>query len=103
LLLIDEYIPESKEIDLDYLKESKNYHMKKFPDALYFGECLRDNNGKLIRQGKGIMKYANSRVFEGEWLDDYRHGRGYERYVNGNVYLGEFQHGKAHGKGKYIW
>ncbi|CDW80329.1 UNKNOWN [Stylonychia lemnae] len=101
--ILDEYKPESKEIDLDDLKNSHNFMIRKFPDALYFGECVRTQNGKNQRQGKGVMKYSNGRLYEGEWENDQRHGRGYERYPNSNIYQGEFQYGKAHGKGRYQW
>lgn len=89
---LDEYIPESNEIDLEALKTSQVFKKKRYVDAVYFGE---HNNGR--REGKGVMKYKSGRVYEGEWLNDLRHGRGYERYENGNVYLGQFETGKAHG------
>jgi hypothetical protein len=43
-------------------------------------------NGK--RNGKGVMRYGNSRQYEGEWEEDLRCGRGFERYPNGNTYYG---------------
>jgi hypothetical protein len=82
---IDEYIPESNEIDVESLKLGQNFRKKRYVDAVFFGELI---NGK--RNGKGIMKYKSGRVYEGEWLNDLRHGRGYERYENGNIYLGSF-------------
>lgn len=75
--------------------------VRRFPDAYFIGECVKSQNSKTLRQGKGIMKYQNGRLFEGEWENDQRHGRGYERYPNANIYQGEFQYGKAHGKGRY--
>ena len=85
--ILDTYKPESKEIDLDELRNSNHFFLKKFPDALFFGECVKaQGSGKLQRHGKGVMKYHNTRVFEGEWENDQRHGRGYERYPNGNIY-----------------
>ncbi|CDW89395.1 UNKNOWN [Stylonychia lemnae] len=101
--ILEEYQPESAEIDLEELKQSNDFYIKKYPDAVYFGECVKSSKGKLIRQGKGIMKYQNSRVYEGEWLNDQRHGRGFEHYPNGNIYQGEFENGKAHGQGHYSW
>lgn len=58
---------ESEEIDLAALKQSPYFGMKRYTDAVFFGE-LQD--GK--REGKGIMRYANGRVFEGEWQADMR-------------------------------
>ena len=59
------------------IKASNDFYIKKFPDAIYFGECEKKAGGKLIRQGKGVMKYHKDRVYEGEWEEDQRHGRGY--------------------------
>jgi hypothetical protein len=36
--ILDEYVPESKEIDIEELKKSKHFIIKKYPDALFFGE-----------------------------------------------------------------
>jgi hypothetical protein len=68
--ILDDYIPESKEVDIEDLRISNNFYIKRFPDAIYFGECVRNDKGKLIRSGKGIMKYKNDRVYEGEWETD---------------------------------
>jgi hypothetical protein len=59
---IDEYMPESNEIDVETLKTSPIFRKKRYVDAVFFGELA---NGK--RNGKGIMKYKSGRVFEGEW------------------------------------
>lgn len=99
---MDEYKCESQEIDLEDLRNSVNVYLKRFPDAVYFGECIKQKN-RLLRHGKGVMKYQNGRVYEGEWDKDQRHGRGFEKYPNKNIYIGEFKEGKAHGSGKYEW
>lgn len=44
--------------------------VKRFADALYFGEYEKSANGKNVRSGKGVMKYDNGRLFEGEWEND---------------------------------
>jgi hypothetical protein len=80
-------------------QEVYKIQIKKYKDALYFGQLNAD--GK--RQGKGVMIYANDRKYEGEWSEDLRHGRGYERHSNGNLYIGQFQQGKAQGHGIYKW
>jgi len=95
---LEEYVPESKEVDIDCLKQSQNFRKKRYVDAIYFGEVL-----ELKRNGKGVMKYKTGRVYEGDWLSDLRHGHGYERYANGNIYFGDFDTGKAHGHGHYTW
>ena len=95
---IEDYLPESHEIDWNELKESCKFRKKRYNNAVYFGET----EGTL-RSGKGVMKYKNGRIYEGDWLKDGRNGDGYERYVNGNIYHGLFENGKAHGKGIYKW
>lgn len=92
LNFIDEYVPESSEVDIEQIKHSQLLRKKRYVDALFFGEIEETK-----RQGKGVMKYKSGRIYEGEWISDLRHGRGYERYQNGNVYLGQFEKGKAHG------
>ncbi len=72
---IDEYMPESNEIDLELVKTSQSFKKRRYVDALFFGELIESR-----RHGKGVMKYKSGRVFEGEWIKDLRHGRGYERY-----------------------
>jgi hypothetical protein len=72
---IDEYIPESNEVDIELLKQSPHLRKKRYVDALFFGEII----------------------------DSKRHGRGFEKYQNGNIYLGAFDKGKAHGQGHYTW
>ncbi|CDW76380.1 UNKNOWN [Stylonychia lemnae] len=95
---LEEYVPESKEINIEFLRSSQIYKKKRYVDAIYFGEIIETK-----RQGKGVMKYKSGRVYEGDWFNDLRSGRGFEKYHNGNVYLGAFDCGKAHGQGKYTW
>ncbi len=87
-----------KYVNLETLKKSQYFGPKKYSDATYQG-ILRD--GK--REGKGLMKYNNGRIYEGEWCNDLRDGKGLETYPNGNSYEGEFKQGKAEGKGIYKW
>ena len=95
---MDEYIPESQEVDMEALKKSPQFRKKRYVDAVFVGECV-----EMRRTGKGIMRYKTGRIYEGDWLNDLRHGHGYERYANFNVYFGSFETGKAHGQGHYTW
>lgn len=96
--LLENIIFESKEIDFDQLRRHPNYTEKRYKDAIYLGTMRND-----MRDGKGIMKYANGRQYEGEWIQDNREGKGFERYPNRNTYFGQFKYGRAHGKGVYTW
>ena len=66
--IVEEYQPESCEIDLEKLKESKVFCVKRYSDAIYFGEGLKQL--KWQRQGKGVMRYQSGRVYEGQWEKD---------------------------------
>jgi hypothetical protein len=66
---LDDLIPESKEVDLDEIKDSMYYKVKKYADAIYKGLIV-----KRKREGKGMMKYRNGRVYEGDWKNDMRDG-----------------------------
>ena len=41
--VLDDYIPESKEIDINDLRSSASFYIKRFPDAIYFGECTKND------------------------------------------------------------
>ena len=75
----DDYAPESELVNFEELKKSDYFKTKRYMDALYKGEIV---NGK--RQGKGVMRYRNARIYEGDWEADLRHGKGFEKYPNGN-------------------
>jgi hypothetical protein len=44
------------------LESLLGYVIRKYPDALFIGQHV---NGK--RNGKGVMRYANGRQYEGDW------------------------------------
>ena len=82
-LKFEEVKLESNEVDLEALKQIDGYSQLNFKDAIYLGIISK---GK--RHGKGVMKYPNSRQYEGYWQYDLRDGKGFERYPNGNTYFG---------------
>jgi hypothetical protein len=70
----------------------------KFADGRVFeGEYIR---GQMI-QGK--MTYQDGSVYGGSWVDGMRHGRGKCIFVDGSEYEGEFREGNFHGQGKMTW
>lgn len=62
-----------------------------FTNSDYYGQVHTNEDDKVIRQGKGVMKYHTGRVYEGTWHNDTREGEGYEKFENGNVYKGKFK------------
>jgi HEAT repeat protein len=54
LNFIEEYIPESNEIDIENVKASQSFKKKRYIDALFFGELIESK-----RNGKGVMKYKS--------------------------------------------
>ena len=59
-LKFDEIVLESNEIDLADLQAADGFTERRFPQAIYLGIML---DGK--RHGRGVMKYANGRQYEG--------------------------------------
>jgi len=55
------------------------------------------NEGK--REGKGIQKWPDGRVYEGEWFQNLAHGKGKLIYPNGDVYYGDFVYNFKEGYG----
>ena len=85
-----------------------------FQNSDYYGQVQEMEDGTVIRNGKGVLKYHSGRIFEGTWVNDMRDGEGYEKFsssansklkepVAWNVYKGSFLKGRAHGKGVYTW
>lgn len=46
-------------------------------------------------------KYATGAVYQGEWLQNFRHGRGIMKWPDGAVYEGDWDYGMAFGQGKF--
>lgn len=76
------------------------FAIKRYKDSIYRGELDPKSNK---REGRGVIVYNSSRIYEGHWANDRRHGQGYEYFSNGNTYEGEYKTGKVWGQGKYIW
>lgn len=64
--------------------------------GVYTGQMETDG----VMDGKGMMKYLNGEVYNGQWKDGLRDGKGKMTYMNGDVYEGEWSEGKRQGKGK---
>ena len=47
------------------------------------------------KNGKGIFKYSNGNVYEGEFKDDIFHGYGTYTYSDGRTYTGLWEYDKA--------
>lgn len=45
------------------------------------------------RFGKGVCKYANGDVYEGDWDNDKKEGKGVLKLAEGQIYLGEWKGG----------
>ena len=70
----------------------------RFADGRVFeGEYIR---GQMIN---GKMTYQDGSIYGGSWVDGMRHGRGKCIFVDGSQYEGEFREGNFHGEGKMTW
>ena len=61
----------------------------------YTGE--KNAAGKM--HGRGVYRYADGSVYEGDFKDGKKHGRGVYRSASGNLYEGDYKDGKMHGQG----
>ena len=41
--------------------------------------------------GRGVFKFANGDMYDGDWKDNYMHGRGFFKYADGSSYEGEWK------------
>lgn len=67
------------------------------------GEYEGNLNGEGERTGRGIMKYSEGDVYEGEWNDDMMEGVGTMVYADGDKFTGSFIQGNFHGVGEYFY
>ena len=54
---------------------------------------------KGMFNGKGVMKFTNSAIYKGDFIDDKKEGYGTLTQRNGNSYEGNFLNDKKHGTG----
>ncbi len=50
------------------LEDCNEVTVKKYKEAVYFGEV----NMECKKEGKGVMLYTNGRVYEGEFVDNFK-------------------------------
>lgn len=60
----------------------------------YVSECI---------EGKGIYKYKNGDIYEGELDNGTLHGIGTYKYASGHIYTGEYKFNMRYGKGIFIY
>jgi len=68
-----------------------------FSNGTYTGNWV---NGK--QEGKGIYRFDQGEVYEGDFKNNLRDGWGLFDYGNGSRYEGQWKEGKKHGKGTYF-
>ena len=68
------------------------YHQKdSAKSSQYTGTFVNE-----LFHGKGVMKYSNGNIYEGEWQQGQRHGQGKMTYCDGSTYSGNWRNGKRH-------
>jgi hypothetical protein len=82
---------------IEELYESLRPYFKTVSKVGYKGS--RDSNSKM--SGKGIYRFDDGGIYDGEYLDDYFHGLGVERFADGTTYEGEYRADKRSGHGIY--
>jgi len=58
-------------------------------------------DGKM--SGRGLFKYTNGDVYEGEFRNDLKEGVGRLRYHSGAVFEGEYVQDRRSGRGMYVY
>ena len=53
-----------------------------------------------MKEGSGVLLFADGEIYDGDWKADRREGRGKETWADGSGYEGEFRQGKKEGRGK---
>lgn len=53
--------------------------------------------------GKGVYKWSNGEVYDGEWYQGLKHGYGIWKGVLGDSYIGEWKNSRADGYGVHTW
>lgn len=54
-------------------------------------------------EGKGVYRYRNGSVYDGDWQNGERNGFGRKEDEDGYVYEGEWKNNCRHGKGITTW
>ena len=74
-----------------------------YDGSYYEGELKEIENSDCIRDGYGVMTYADGITsYTGYYKDDLKHGQGKYTLMDGSSYEGEYKKGVRCGKGKYI-
>ena len=50
-----------------------------------------------MKDGEGVLTFANGDKYDGEFIDDEFEGQGVFTWANGDKYEGQFKNGKAEG------
>lgn len=65
---------------------------------VYEGEFYRGS-----RQGTGTLNFADGSEYVGDWWNNYMHGQGTRRFVNGDVYVGDYRYNRREGSGRFYF
>ena len=65
------------------------------------GEYEGEYNAAGEREGRGVERYADGNVYDGEFKAGMKDGRGVYRYADGDVYDGEYKADEREGRGVY--
>ena len=65
---------------------------------IYDGDWKND-----VRDAQGTQIYVNGDIYNGKWKDDMKNGQGTFTYINGDIYTGEFLNDKKNGQGIFTF
>lgn len=67
----------------------------------YEGEVLEEG-GFQRAHGKGLLRFRDGSIYEGDFVDGLKHGRGVYWWATGHRFEGEWVHNQRH-RGTYTW
>jgi len=82
-------------------KKSKGHKSKSRSSKEVTDEYEGEFNAKGKREGKGIMRFSEGDVYEGQWKAGKMEGRGTYKMADGDVYEGLYKAGLKEGPGTY--
>jgi len=54
------------------------------------GQVFSGTFGRKGADGRGIMKYPNGSISDGDWVEDVRHGKNYFYEKDGEIFQGDY-------------
>ena len=93
---------------MNKLEEDNKNNINEIKEKIFSSKSGNKGNyiGHLIdgkREGRGIIRWDNGDIYNGDWKNDKKEGKGIYCYNNGQRYEGDWIEDKKEGRGIYYW